>query len=46
LLGTEQAEHVLANCTDALTTGSFAALVTAIENICRGADAQSARVKS
>jgi 2-methylcitrate dehydratase PrpD len=46
LLGTEQAEHVLARCTDALTTGSFAALVTAIENICRDADVRSARAKS
>jgi 2-methylcitrate dehydratase PrpD len=45
LLGTEQAEHVLARCTDALTTGSFAALVTAIENTC-GAGAGSARAKS
>jgi hypothetical protein len=46
LLGTEKAEHVLARCTDALTTGSFAALVTAIENICGNAGARSARAKS
>jgi hypothetical protein len=46
LLGTEKAEHVLACCTDALATGSFAALVTAIEHVCGNASARSARVKS
>ena len=46
LLGTDKAEHVLARCADALTTGSFAALVTAIENICGDAGARSARAKS
>jgi 2-methylcitrate dehydratase PrpD len=46
LLGTEKADRVLTRCTDALTTGSFAALVTAIENICGDAGARSARAKS
>ncbi len=46
LIGAEKTQHILAGCTDALTTGSFAALVTAIENICCDAGARSTRVKS
>jgi len=39
LLGTEEAGHMLARCSEALATGEFAALVTEIENATRPASA-------